>query len=265
MRSSLQGTGKPFSYLFILFLSFKCVICILHILLDSLASSSVTILTYIYLCLSVCLSLDLSLSFCLCDVSVQWKTSLSSCPPPQGPHSQILMTWGGGGVQQRFIFYIQKNHNLRVCLPQKITTFFSIPPKFLLSFFRNLKKSLWFFSRPKKITASFIDPKNHFGQNFRSKKITQTLLSLKYVSRVPGVHPHFPHLSINISPFKPKSVFLNILPQMILISSHMVFPEYHHPLLLKGLHSKKNLCHFPTYPSFYKGGMWDCVCVWGGD
>ena len=44
-----------------------------------------------------------------------------------GAHSQILMT--GGGVRQRFIFYTQKNHNFRICLPKKITTFCNIPKK----------------------------------------------------------------------------------------------------------------------------------------
>ena len=49
-------------------------------------------------------------------------------PVPQGPHLQILMVGGGGGGGgQRFIFYTQKNHNFRICLPKKITTFFSIP------------------------------------------------------------------------------------------------------------------------------------------
>ena len=37
-----------------------------------------------------------------------------------GPHSQILMT---GGVRQRFIFYNQKYHNLRICLPKKLPLF----------------------------------------------------------------------------------------------------------------------------------------------
>ena len=46
---------------------------------------------------------------------------------PQGPHSHILMT--GGGVRQRFIFYTPKNPNFRICLPKKISTFFSIPKK----------------------------------------------------------------------------------------------------------------------------------------
>ena len=67
---------------------------------------------------------------------------------PQGPHSQILMT-GGGGVRQRFIFYTQKNHNFRMCLPKKVTTFFSIPPKVPLSFFRNPKICLCFCCDPK--------------------------------------------------------------------------------------------------------------------
>ena len=35
----------------------------------------------------------------------------------------------GGGVQQRFIFYTQKDYNFGICLPQKITSFFSIPKK----------------------------------------------------------------------------------------------------------------------------------------
>ena len=55
----------------------------------------------------------------------------------QGPHSQILMTVG---VRQRFIFYTQKNHNFRICLPKKITTFFSIPQKIPPLFFRDPKK-----------------------------------------------------------------------------------------------------------------------------
>ena len=47
------------------------------------------------------------------------------------PHSHILMTGGrgGGGVRQRFIFYAPKNPNFRICLPQKIPTFFSIAKK----------------------------------------------------------------------------------------------------------------------------------------
>ena len=33
------------------------------------------------------------------------------------------------GVRQRFIFYTRKNPNFRICLPKKISTFFSIPKK----------------------------------------------------------------------------------------------------------------------------------------
>ena len=44
----------------------------------------------------------------------------------QGPHSHSLMT---GGVRQRFIFYTPKNPEFRICLPPKISTFFSIPKK----------------------------------------------------------------------------------------------------------------------------------------
>ena len=77
----------------------------------------------------------------------------------QGPHSHILMAEGGGGGRQRFIFYAQKDHNFRICLPQKITTLFSIPKKSLIPFFATQKIPSGFFSRPKQIPASFIDPK----------------------------------------------------------------------------------------------------------
>ena len=86
---------------------------------------------------------------------------------PQGPHSPILMNWGGGGVWQRFIFYTPKNHNFRICLPKKITTFFSIHKNIPWSYFRNPKKSLCFSSRPKKILSSFLD---HFWPKFQTQK-----------------------------------------------------------------------------------------------
>ena len=41
-----------------------------------------------------------------------------------------LTNFNDRGVQQRLIFYSQKDHNFRTCLPKKITTFFSIPKKF---------------------------------------------------------------------------------------------------------------------------------------
>ena len=40
-----------------------------------------------------------------------------------------LTYFNDGGVRQRFIFYIPKNPNFRICLPKKIPTFFSIPQK----------------------------------------------------------------------------------------------------------------------------------------
>ena len=78
---------------------------------------------------------------------------------------------GGGGIRQRIIFYTQKNHNFKICLPKKITTFFSIPKKIPWSFFRNPKKSLWFFFfATQKILAYFIDPKYYFGPKFQTQK-----------------------------------------------------------------------------------------------
>ena len=78
---------------------------------------------------------------------------------------------GGGGVRQRFIFYTQKNHNFRICLPKKITTSFSIPKKSHSPFFAAPKNPWVFFSRPKKNPGVFHRPqKITFGQNFRPKK-----------------------------------------------------------------------------------------------
>ena len=96
---------------------------------------------------------------------------------PQGPHSQILMTGGGGeGGSDRGSYFI----------PKKITTSEFVYTKIALLFFRNPKNSLCLFyatqinpgvfHRPKKIT---------FGQNFRPKTITRCPRSLKYVSGAP--------------------------------------------------------------------------------
>ena len=62
-------------------------------------------------------------------------------------------------ARQRFIFCTPKNHNFRICLPKKITTFFSIPKKHPLILFSQPKKSLVFFFRDPKKISSFIDPK----------------------------------------------------------------------------------------------------------
>ena len=72
----------------------------------------------------------------------------------------------GGGVQQRFIFYTQKNHNFRICLPQKITTFLSVPKKIPESLFCNLKKSLCFLFTTQKNPSVFHRPKKSLWPKF---------------------------------------------------------------------------------------------------
>ena len=52
-----------------------------------------------------------------------WKSVIVG--EPQGPHSNILMT---GGPKEVHI-YTQKTPNFKICLPKKISTFFSIPKK----------------------------------------------------------------------------------------------------------------------------------------
>ena len=49
------------------------------------------------------------------------------CDSPPG--APLTYFNDGGGVRQRFIFYTPKNPNFRICLPKKISTFFSIPKK----------------------------------------------------------------------------------------------------------------------------------------
>ena len=109
----------------------------------------------------------------------------------QGPHSQILTTRGGrggGGVRERFIFYTQRNHNFRICLQIKVTTFFSIPQKNPSAFFRNPKKSLCLF-RDQKNPGVFHRPKKSLLANI-SDSIKSfeppPPPSLKYVSGAPG-------------------------------------------------------------------------------
>ena len=103
----------------------------------------------------------------------------------QGPHSKILMT-GGRGVRQRFIFYTQKNHNSKICLPKKITTFLAYPNKSLSPFFATPKNPSVFLHNLKKSWRLSQTQKNHFCQNFRPQKITRTSPSLTYVSGAPG-------------------------------------------------------------------------------
>ena len=111
---------------------------------------------------------------------------------PQGPPFTIF---NDRGFRQRFIFYTQKDYNFRICLPKKITTFFSIPKKIPWSFFHHPQKSVLFL-QPKKILASFIDPPpKNFWPKFQTQKNHWTPpLPLKYVSGLPGIHP--PHCLI---------------------------------------------------------------------
>ena len=91
-----------------------------------------------------------------------------------------LTYFNDGGVRQRFIFYNQKNHSFRICLPKKITTLFSIPQK----------NPLILFSQPQKIPLYFFATQNDPGVFHRPKKITRTPPpppSLKYVSGAPGL------------------------------------------------------------------------------
>ena len=93
-----------------------------------------------------------------------------------------LTYFNDGGVRQRFIFYTQENHNLRICLPKKITTsefvypkksllYLAYPKNSLSPFFATPQKSLCcFFSRPKKIPASFTDPKRLLWPKFQTQK-----------------------------------------------------------------------------------------------
>ena len=46
-------------------------------------------------------------------------------PNPGGP----LTNFNDGVIRQRFIFYTQKNHSFRICLPKKITNFLAYPKK----------------------------------------------------------------------------------------------------------------------------------------
>ena len=101
----------------------------------------------------------------------------------------------GGGVPDRgsYILYL-KNHNFRICLPQKITTSFSIPPKIpsVSPFFTTQKIPL--FWGPKKTPASFIDPKKHFWSKFQTQKnhLEPPAPSIKYVNWAPGGEHHLP-------------------------------------------------------------------------
>ena len=86
---------------------------------------------------------------------------------PSGPTHKFW--WRG--VRQRFIFYTQKDHNFRICLPKKITVLFLAYPKKTLVFFSQPKKIPLFFFATQKTPASFIDlPKSPFAKISHPKK-----------------------------------------------------------------------------------------------
>ena len=97
-----------------------------------------------------------------------------------GAHSQILTTrwegvgWGrgGGGSREVHILYPKKSQ-LQNLSTKKYRYFFSIPQKSLSPFFAT-SKNLLFFSQPKNIAASFMDPKNHFWPKFQTQKSHST-------------------------------------------------------------------------------------------
>ena len=115
---------------------------------------------------------------------------------PRGPTHKFHNGGGGGGVRQTLIYYTQKNHNFRICLPQNhyFLTYpkkhplvlFSEPKKIPLFFFLATQKNPGVFHRrPKKsLLAKISDPKNH----------SPPPLSLKYVSGAPGTTPTVPKL-----------------------------------------------------------------------
>ena len=132
---------------------------------------------------------------------------------PRGPTHKFL-GWGGGGIQQRFIFFTQKNHNFRICLPKKITTFLAHPPKSLSSFFATQKNPSVFFATQKNPGVFHRPQKIIFGQNFRPKNIIRTPPppSLKYVSGAPGIQP----LSLCNQVTYCTTAYLNRLPCILL-------------------------------------------------
>ena len=70
-----------------------------------------------------CISISLTLTL------IQIEPEPDNCLPPGAPLTNFNDGgWGGDGgggeVRQRFIFYTQKNHNFRICLPPKNHYFF---------------------------------------------------------------------------------------------------------------------------------------------
>ena len=104
--------------------------------------------------------------------------------------SDILNDRKGRGFRQRFIFYTQKNPNVRICLPQIIPTNLAYPKRshinsklclcycwFVLIKSTVPKKNPCVFIVIQKIPASFIVPKNPFWPKFQTQKIPRTPIS----------------------------------------------------------------------------------------
>ena len=117
------------------------------------------------------------IEFAICDFLIYMEAT-------GGPFTNF----NDGGVRQRFIFYTQKNHNFRICLPKKSLLFLAYPKKSLSPFFATQKYPSGFFSRPQKIPASFIDPKKSLLAKLSDPKNHSGLPSLKFVSGAPGMY-----------------------------------------------------------------------------
>ena len=116
------------------------------------------------------------IEFAICDF-------LTHTEAPGGPFTNF----NDGGVRQRFIFYTQKNHNFRICLPKKSLLFLAYPKKSLSPFFATQNYPSGFFLRPQKIPASFTDPKKSLLAKLSDPKNHSGLPSLKFVSGAPGM------------------------------------------------------------------------------
>ena len=121
-----------------------------------------------------------------------------------------------GGESDRGSYFIpKKNHNFRICLPKKITTFFNIP--------QNIPIPLGFFLRPQKIPASFIDPKESLLAKISDPKKSLGPPSLKYGSGAPGCLKVFigaqtpPKIWINTSPYDTNKKLITLFYLLIFV------------------------------------------------
>ena len=72
----------------------------------------------------------------VCFFKIAWPFGVQLLSkPPGAPHTNF----NDGGVWQRFIFYTQKNHNFRICLPKISLLLLAYPKKSLSYFFATQK------------------------------------------------------------------------------------------------------------------------------